>query len=180
MKLGLGAAATAAGAVVKLIRDASKEGSESGSRGPTPASTPASVPTPPGSGGEAIAEESDVDVETGTEVELEEPDGPQPEAEIEESWDPPPEPIQEEAVAAPETEAPQDPAPASPADPGKRIDVNAADFDQLRTLNLSVSQAKRIIATRDEKGGFSTLDELASIRGLSAATIAELRDRLAI
>jgi DNA uptake protein ComE-like DNA-binding protein len=59
-----------------------------------------------------------------------------------------------------------------------RLDLNAATFDELRSLGLSVTQSKRLIAYRDARGGYASLDELDEVPGLSKATRAELRSRL--
>jgi hypothetical protein len=59
-----------------------------------------------------------------------------------------------------------------------RRDLNGATFDELRSLGLSVTQSKRLIAYRDARGGYASLDELDEVPGLSKATRAELRSRL--
>ncbi len=61
-----------------------------------------------------------------------------------------------------------------------KLDLNAATFDQLRGLGLSITQTSRLISHRETAGGFGQLDELAEIKGLSRATIAELRSRVRV
>ena len=61
-----------------------------------------------------------------------------------------------------------------------RLDLNAATFEQLRVLGLSVTQCSRLIACRDARGGYGSLDELDEVPGLPKATRAELRSRLTL
>jgi DNA uptake protein ComE-like DNA-binding protein len=58
------------------------------------------------------------------------------------------------------------------------LDVNGATFEELRNLGLSVTQSARMIAYRDVRGGFQSLDELDDIPGLSAETRRDLKGRL--
>lgn len=60
------------------------------------------------------------------------------------------------------------------------LDVNEASFEQFRALGLSVSQCARVIATRDIRGGFKSLDELGEIEGLSSSAVRELKERLTV
>jgi competence protein ComEA len=59
-----------------------------------------------------------------------------------------------------------------------RLDLNEATFEELRGLGLSVTQSARLIAYRDVRGGYRSLDELEAIPGLSADTRADLRVQL--
>jgi DNA uptake protein ComE-like DNA-binding protein len=59
-----------------------------------------------------------------------------------------------------------------------KLDLNEAKFEELRELGLSVTQSARLIAYRDVRGGYGSLDELDEIPGLSAETRRELRGRL--
>ena len=61
-----------------------------------------------------------------------------------------------------------------------RLDLNAATFEDLRGLGLSVTQTSRLIAYRDTRGGYRSLDELDEVPGLPKATRAELRSRLTV
>ena len=58
------------------------------------------------------------------------------------------------------------------------LDLNGATFEELRNLGLSVTQSARMIAYRDVRGGFDSLDELDDIPGLSADTRRDLKGRL--
>ena len=47
------------------------------------------------------------------------------------------------------------------------LEVNDVSFEQLRELGLSVTQSTRMIAYRETRGGFDSMDELDEIPGLS-------------
>jgi DNA uptake protein ComE-like DNA-binding protein len=66
---------------------------------------------------------------------------------------------------------------ADPGD-GDPLDVNAIDYGQLRELGLSVSESARLLAVRDVRGGFRSLDELEEIRDLPPELLPELQSRL--
>ena len=40
------------------------------------------------------------------------------------------------------------------------ISLSSADYDELRGLGMSVTQAKRVIRYREERGGFGSVEEL--------------------
>jgi DNA uptake protein ComE-like DNA-binding protein len=63
---------------------------------------------------------------------------------------------------------------------GKPIALNEATFEQLRSLDLSVSQAARLIAQRDQRGGFTSLDELDGLYGMPREVIVKLRERTSV
>lgn len=72
------------------------------------------------------------------------------------------------------------PAPAPEAirsTAGGSVALNAASFEDLRGLGLSVTQAARVIAFRDTRGGFTEIDQLREIRGLGADDLRLLLDR---
>jgi DNA uptake protein ComE-like DNA-binding protein len=75
-------------------------------------------------------------------------------------------------------------APAKPAKTRRSsrksgtLPLNEATFEELRGLGLSVTQSARVIAYRDVRGGFESLDELDEIPGLPKETRADLRQRL--
>lgn len=60
------------------------------------------------------------------------------------------------------------------------LELNAAKFEELRELGLSVTQSARLIAYRDVRGGYESLDELDNIPGFSKGTLADLRSRLTL
>ena len=59
-----------------------------------------------------------------------------------------------------------------------KLDLNEASFEELRELGLSVTQSARLIAYRDVRGGYESLDEIDDVPGLSEKTRGELKDRL--
>lgn len=58
-----------------------------------------------------------------------------------------------------------------------RVDLNAASFEELRALGLSVTQAARLVAHRDACGGFTSKDQLAELPGLPKPLLASLLER---
>jgi hypothetical protein len=60
------------------------------------------------------------------------------------------------------------------------LDVNTVTFEELRGLGLTVTQSARLIAYRDTREGYESLDELREIPGLSAQTVRELQSQLTL
>lgn len=68
---------------------------------------------------------------------------------------------------------------ARPGD--KRIDINAASVEELMQLRgIDEARARRIVAHRDQFGGFVSLDELETLEGLSGVLTGEMRDALTV
>ena len=92
----------------------------------------------------------------------------------------PPEP----PPTAPEIEPEPRPEPGAPEpgpeDPGTSFDVNRIGFEQLREIGLSVTQAARLLASRDARGAFKSMDELNDLREFSKELIDELMRRLTL
>jgi DNA uptake protein ComE-like DNA-binding protein len=63
---------------------------------------------------------------------------------------------------------------------GGTLELNSATFEQLRELGLSVTQSARLIAYRESRGGFGSLDELAEVPGVSRDAVSELSSQLTI
>jgi competence ComEA-like helix-hairpin-helix protein len=58
-----------------------------------------------------------------------------------------------------------------------KIDVNTADALELAKLpGIGAALAARIVEYREAHGSFRTLDELAAVKGIGAATVERLRD----
>ncbi len=80
------------------------------------------------------------------------------------------------------------PVPADPADAAVmplfrfgRIDVNTASMRTLmRIPGIGPARARAIIALRDRRGGFGSLEELAAIRGVGKGTVKKLGRWLAV
>ncbi len=62
---------------------------------------------------------------------------------------------------------------------GGRLDLNAASFEELRSLGLSVSQAARFVAQRDERGGLRSPEDVDSLYGLPREVKEALKARAA-
>jgi DNA uptake protein ComE-like DNA-binding protein len=79
------------------------------------------------------------------------------------------------ATATPKPTAP----PKAPRKPrkGAGLDLNSATFEQLRELGLSITQSARLIAYRDTRGGFKSLDDVAAVPGFSRDTLRELSSK---
>ena len=70
-------------------------------------------------------------------------------------------------------------APATgAAESDGEVDLNAASYDDLRGLDLTITQAKRVIAYRERSGGFSSLDQLDDLPGFPDEVRAELKRRV--
>jgi DNA uptake protein ComE-like DNA-binding protein len=97
----------------------------------------------------------------------------------------PGDPIEAVADAADEVARiePLPPAP-SPAQgaaaPASRVNINEATFETLRSLGCSVTQTARILSTRSNRGGFSSVEELSEVPGLPASLRTELSGRLTV
>lgn len=64
--------------------------------------------------------------------------------------------------------------------PNGPVDVNAVTYDELRALDLSSTQAKRLLAYRERAGGFGSLDEIDDVPGFPDAVRESLKQRLTV
>jgi capsular exopolysaccharide synthesis family protein len=73
---------------------------------------------------------------------------------------------------------------ATPARPRRApdglVDLNHASYEQLRGLDLTITQAKRLIAYRDRRGGFDTLDDIDDVPGFPDDVRDELKSRATV
>jgi DNA uptake protein ComE-like DNA-binding protein len=76
------------------------------------------------------------------------------------------------------------PSPAAAAKPrssrrdnksAATLDVNSATFEEFRDLGLTITQSARLIAYRNTRDGFRSLDELAEVPGFPRETLKTLR-----
>jgi DNA uptake protein ComE-like DNA-binding protein len=81
--------------------------------------------------------------------------------------------VEEEQSAEPEPPSAPDQAP-----PGAKANLNSSDYDELRAVGMSVTQANRVIAYRARLGGYSSADDLERVPGFPTELIEELRARL--
>jgi len=75
------------------------------------------------------------------------------------------------------------PPPGQAAGPGAAaaVNLNTATIDQLQTLpGVGPVLAQRIIAYRDEHGGFKSVSELRQVSGIGDARYHELKDRVTV
>jgi DNA uptake protein ComE-like DNA-binding protein len=108
-------------------------------------------------------------------------DSPQPDE------TPPSPPPAEAAQSKPEQEAAQrTPAvsPASSGDAGEdaadKVNVNSANFEELRNLGMSVTQTGRVLAFRERNQGFKSLDELDAIPGFPHDFLDTIKHRMTV
>jgi hypothetical protein len=79
-------------------------------------------------------------------------------------------------------DAPQSPVP-TPEEPSATGDdpvarLNAATYDELRALGMSVTQTGRLLAHRERIGSFSSVDEIGEIPGFSGELLDEIKQKL--
>ena len=56
------------------------------------------------------------------------------------------------------------------------VNVNTATLEQLQLLpGIGESRARAILATREARGGFKSVDELVEVKGIGEASLARLR-----
>ena len=69
---------------------------------------------------------------------------------------------------------------AAPSD-GVRININTATAQELQTLRgIGPALAQRIIEYRQTSGRFSTVDDLANVKGIGEKTLDKLRDSITV
>jgi Helix-hairpin-helix motif len=64
--------------------------------------------------------------------------------------------------------------------PDGPVDLNAVTYDELRALDLSTTQAKRLLAYRERAGGFSSIDDIDEVPGFPDAVREGLKQRLTV
>jgi competence protein ComEA len=67
--------------------------------------------------------------------------------------------------------------PALAAEPLRGVvNINVASIEELTVLpGIGESRARAIIALRDERGGFESVDELVEVKGIGESMLAKLR-----
>ncbi len=68
--------------------------------------------------------------------------------------------------------------PARDSRTARELSLSEANFEQLRALGMSVTQAKRVIRHREQRGGFRSLEELDAVPGFPRAFLGEIRERV--
>lgn len=72
--------------------------------------------------------------------------------------------------------------PAEVAEARTQVDINTADAETLALAldGIGMAKAMEIIAYRNQNGGFSSIEQLADVRGIGPATIDRNRDRIVV
>jgi competence protein ComEA len=68
----------------------------------------------------------------------------------------------------------------SPIPAPETINLNSVTFEQLRSQNLSVTQATRLLAHRERLGGFSSVDDLDQVAGFPPDVLEDLKSRATV
>ncbi|MFI5028120.1 MAG: ComEA family DNA-binding protein [Solirubrobacterales bacterium] len=64
--------------------------------------------------------------------------------------------------------------------PSGGINLNTVTFEQLRSENLSVTQATRLLAHRERLGRFGSVDDLDQVPGFPQEVLDDLKRRSTI
>ena len=78
---------------------------------------------------------------------------------------PPPEP-EKSAVPPPEPDGP--------------VDLNEVTYEELRALDLTMTQARRLLSYRDRRGGFSSLSDIDEVPGFPEYVREDLKRRVSL
>jgi competence protein ComEA len=72
-------------------------------------------------------------------------------------------------------------APSAAPAPGQPLNLNTATLEQLDTLDgVGPTTAEKILAYREEHGGFGSVDELGQIPGIGEKRLASLREQVQV
>ena len=69
---------------------------------------------------------------------------------------------------------------SQPVSASGTIDLNSVSFEQLRSENLSVTQATRLLAHRERLGGFRSVDDLDQVPGFPEDLLADIKSRATV
>jgi DNA uptake protein ComE-like DNA-binding protein len=83
------------------------------------------------------------------------------------------------ATSEPAT-TPEFDATSEPTAPGDRLDLNAASYEYLREMGLSVTQTVMVLAHRERQGSFSSVDVLDEIPGFPRDFVDGLKSKLRV
>ncbi len=65
---------------------------------------------------------------------------------------------------------------ADPASSPRPVNLNTASAAELEALpGVGEARAREIVATREKRGGFKTLDDLTEVKGIGKAALEKLR-----
>jgi competence protein ComEA len=91
--------------------------------------------------------------------------------------------MQQAPPPAQQAAPPPPPPAAAPAPTGGgsgSINLNTVSFEQLRSENLSVTQATRLLAHRERMGRFVSVDDLDQVPGFPQDVLDELKSRASV
>ena len=69
---------------------------------------------------------------------------------------------------------------AAPPEPDGPVDVNEVTYEELRALDLTMTQARRLLAYRDRRGGFSSLSDIDEVPGFPEYVREGLKRRVSL
>jgi capsular polysaccharide biosynthesis protein len=69
---------------------------------------------------------------------------------------------------------------APPSEPDGPVDLNEVTYEELRTLDLTMTQARRLLAYRDRRGGFSSLSDIDEVPGFPEYVLEDLKRRVSL
>lgn len=90
----------------------------------------------------------------------------------------PPPPVAPAPQAVPPTPPSSGIPTPPPAAPGGLVNINTAGFEELRSAELSVTQATRVMAYRERFGGYGSIEDLGRVPGFTPDVVEALRGRL--
>jgi capsular polysaccharide biosynthesis protein len=65
-------------------------------------------------------------------------------------------------------------------EPDGPVDLNEVTYEELRALDLTMTQARRLLAYRDRRGGFSSLSDIDEVPGFPAYVREDLKRRVSL
>lgn len=76
----------------------------------------------------------------------------------------------------------QEEKPAEVSEAKSKVDINTADAATLALAldGIGMAKAQEIVAHREQHGEFKSVEQLADVKGIGAATIARNRDKIIV
>lgn len=76
----------------------------------------------------------------------------------------------------------QEDKPAEVSEAKTKVDINTADAATLALAldGIGMAKAQEIVAHREQHGQFKSVEQLAEVKGIGAATIARNRDKIVV
>jgi competence protein ComEA len=67
-----------------------------------------------------------------------------------------------------------------PPEPDGPVDLNEVTYEELRALDLTMTQARRLLSYRDRRGGFSSLSDIDEVPGFPEYVREDLKRRVSL